>query len=73
MEHEIVTVQIMLGGRSTRMGRDKALVELGGRTLLDRALDRWREYGGRWEIQSGGPWLRRGCLLWRTSIRTGGL
>ena len=40
MEHEIVTVQIMLGGRSTRMGRDKALVELGGRTLLDRALDR---------------------------------
>ena len=45
MEHESVTVQIMLGGRSTRMGRDKALVELGGRTLLDRALDRWREYG----------------------------
>ena len=40
MEHESVTVQIMLGGRSTRMGRDKALVELGGRTLLDRALDR---------------------------------
>lgn len=67
MEHESVTVQIMLGGRSTRMGRDKALVELGGRTLLDRALDRWREYGAGVQlsdgIQSGGPWLRRGCPL----------
>ena len=27
MGHENVTVQIMLGGKSTRMGRDKALVD----------------------------------------------
>ena len=55
MEHESVTVQIMLGGRSTRMGRDKALVELGGRTLLDRALDRWREYGAGVQLSVGNP------------------
>jgi molybdopterin-guanine dinucleotide biosynthesis protein A len=45
MYHKEVTVQIMLGGQSTRMGRDKALVQLDGRTLLDWALDRWRDFG----------------------------
>jgi molybdopterin-guanine dinucleotide biosynthesis protein A len=45
MYHEEVTVQIMLGGLSTRMGRDKAFVELDGRTLLDWALDKWRDFG----------------------------
>jgi molybdenum cofactor guanylyltransferase len=30
---------VLAGGRSSRMGRDKALIELGGRTLLQRALD----------------------------------
>lgn len=29
---------ILIGGRSTRLGRDKAFVELGGRTLLERAV-----------------------------------
>jgi molybdopterin-guanine dinucleotide biosynthesis protein A len=43
--HKNVTVQIMLGGQSTRMGRDKALVELDGETLLARALDKWRDFG----------------------------
>jgi molybdopterin-guanine dinucleotide biosynthesis protein A len=33
---------VLAGGRSTRMGRDKALLELAGRTLLDRALDACR-------------------------------
>ena len=46
MERGQVTVQIMLGGRSERMGSDKALVRLGGQTLLERAVDRWRDYGG---------------------------
>ena len=42
MARENITVQIMAGGKSTRMGRDKAFVTLGGKTLLDRAVERWR-------------------------------
>jgi molybdopterin-guanine dinucleotide biosynthesis protein A len=34
-----VTVAILAGGKSTRMGRDKAFVEFEGRTLLARSLD----------------------------------
>ena len=45
MAHENITVQIMAGGKSTRMGRDKAFVTLGGKTLLDRAVDRWKDWG----------------------------
>lgn len=30
---------VLAGGRSTRMGRDKAAIVLGGRTLLQRAVD----------------------------------
>ena len=45
MARENITVQIMAGGKSTRMGRDKAFVTLGGKTLLDRAVDRWKGWG----------------------------
>jgi molybdenum cofactor guanylyltransferase len=34
-----LTAFIVAGGKSTRMGRDKAFLEIGGRTLLARALD----------------------------------
>jgi len=34
-----LTAFILAGGRSTRMGTDKAFVDYGGRTLLARALD----------------------------------
>ena len=53
MGHKDVTVQIMLGGKSTRMGRDKALVELGGRTLLDRAVETWKGYGAGLQLSVG--------------------
>jgi YbgC/YbaW family acyl-CoA thioester hydrolase len=39
----VPAVLIMAGGRSTRMGRDKAKAELGGRSLLQRAVDFWQE------------------------------
>jgi len=55
MTRNDITVQIMLGGRSTRMGRDKALVSLGGRTLLERAVERWRDYGGGLQLSVGTP------------------
>lgn len=35
-------VLILAGGRSTRMGSDKALAELGSKTLLQRAVDFWQ-------------------------------
>lgn len=34
-----VTISILAGGKSTRMGTDKAFVQLEGRTLLARSLD----------------------------------
>jgi molybdenum cofactor guanylyltransferase len=33
---------VLAGGRSSRMGRDKALLQLGGRSMLDIALDKLR-------------------------------
>lgn len=48
-----ITVQIMLGGLSTRMGRDKALVTLGGKTLLERAVERWQGYGAGLQLSVG--------------------
>lgn len=53
MTRKDVTVQIMLGGQSTRMGTDKALVTLGGKTLLERALERWCDYGGALQLSVG--------------------
>ena len=53
MLHDKLTVQIMLGGLSTRMGTDKAMVKLGGKTLLERALNRWQGYGERLQLSVG--------------------
>jgi molybdopterin-guanine dinucleotide biosynthesis protein A len=36
---------VLAGGRSSRMGRDKALLQVGGRSLVERALDKLRSIG----------------------------
>ncbi len=36
---------VLAGGRSTRMGQDKALLQVGGRPLVDLALDKLRSIG----------------------------
>lgn len=55
MAYENLTVQIMAGGQSTRMGRDKAGVLLDGETLLERALDRWSGFGAALQLSVGAP------------------
>ena len=39
------TLAIIAGGQSRRMGRDKAFVELGGKTLIKRVIDRSANLG----------------------------
>lgn len=38
MDRESLTAAVLAGGMSSRLGRDKALLELGGQTLLARAI-----------------------------------
>ena len=54
MPHNNLTVQIMAGGESRRMGRDKALVSLGGKTLLERAIETWGGWGKELFLSVGG-------------------
>ena len=37
---------ILCGGRSSRMGHDKAALRMGGETLLERVLARMRQVAG---------------------------
>ena len=46
---------VLAGGRSTRMGRDKALVDLGGRTLIEHALALLRAMGAEPVIAGNRP------------------
>ena len=54
MPHNNLTVQIMAGGESRRMGTDKALVSLGGKTLLERAIETWGGWGKELFLSVGG-------------------
>lgn len=42
-----VTAFVLAGGHSSRMGSDKALLQLGGLTLLERALQTSRQISGK--------------------------
>jgi molybdopterin-guanine dinucleotide biosynthesis protein A len=48
-----VTAFVLAGGKSSRMGQDKALLQLGGRTLLARALELARAVTARTWIVGG--------------------
>lgn len=53
MRHPEITVQIMAGGNSRRMGVDKAAVRLAGMTLLDRAAQAWAGWGRALAVSVG--------------------
>lgn len=62
---------VLAGGRSSRMGRDKALLELAGKPLILRAVEKLRRVcaevfvlGGRTELEAYAPLVRdlhEGC------------
>jgi molybdenum cofactor guanylyltransferase len=54
-EKAMVSVVIQAGGRSTRMGRDKALVPLGGLPLIQHVLARVMPYGDEILITTNNP------------------
>ncbi len=51
----MITVAIQAGGRSTRMGRDKALLPLGGRPLIEHVLQRVEGLGDEVLITTNRP------------------
>ena len=50
---------VLAGGRSSRMGRDKALLELNGETLIERALRKLKAVCEDAMIAGGSPELAR--------------
>lgn len=50
---EPVTGFVLAGGKSTRMGQDKAMLQMDGRTLLERALEVLRQVAS--EVRILGP------------------
>jgi molybdenum cofactor guanylyltransferase len=44
---QAITAFVLTGGRSSRMGEEKALLELGGRTLLEHMLEKAHAAAGR--------------------------
>ena len=66
---------ILAGGKSTRMGRDKARLEVGGQTLLARQIERAREAGAG-QVYISGPADRNyadfGCAVLSDRFEGGG-
>ncbi len=51
---EEISAWVLAGGRSRRMGRDKALIEIGGQTLLRRVVDLAHSITPRVAVLGGG-------------------
>lgn len=51
----MLTVAIQAGGRSSRMGRDKALIRLAGRPLIEHVLEQVRDLGDELLITTNRP------------------
>ncbi|WP_051978394.1 molybdenum cofactor guanylyltransferase [Edaphobacter aggregans] len=56
-EERLVGGYVLAGGRSTRMGRDKALLQLGGEPLVQHAVRKLRRLTGEVHILSDRPEL----------------
>ena len=50
-----MTIVILAGGESRRMGRDKLRLPLEGEALLERVLRRWEEVFPRVLVSVAGP------------------
>src|SRR5581483_11371389 len=53
-EGEKITLAILAGGRGSRMGRPKALLEIRGKPILTYLLDRLAWNGPKWLITAPG-------------------
>ncbi|MFN8208247.1 MAG: molybdenum cofactor guanylyltransferase [Bacteroidales bacterium] len=69
MSREAVTGIVLAGGRSSRMGSNKALLYFAGKTLLEHALDVLRPYCERLVI-SGDPavYSKQGVEVWADEV-----
>jgi molybdopterin-guanine dinucleotide biosynthesis protein A len=66
---------VLAGGKSSRLGKDKALVDWGGKTLLDHALNRLREATSRPAAILCGPKTRyaeHGAPVFTDSVEEAG-
>src|SRR5262245_36323573 len=52
---EAVSIAIMAGGQSSRMGRNKAFVEVGGKPIIERIIERVRDLGTEIMIVTATP------------------
>jgi len=51
----LVSVAILAGGQSQRMGRDKAWLEVGGRPIIERVLERIRPLSDDLLVSANSP------------------